>query len=180
MGGSPTGRRPVVRGALAAACMVAAAVSSAGCAGQEQSGTPAHQVSTWLTGAGGVDIGNLEVASRNVDLALTQHNQPAAIREVCDLLSNDAQTGIGDLPTPDSQLTDELNRAYTVATSAGGDCYDGAAGNGRLLARSAAERRQLFVLLGTAVRRIETITGQTPTTDTTAPPDDGDPFAGGT
>jgi hypothetical protein len=161
--------------------VVGLAVALAGCAGQEQSGTPAHRVTTWMTGGGGGSgIGNVEVDSRNIDLALSRHNKPAAIREVCDLLSNDAQTAIGDLPAPDDQLTTELNAAYMVATSAGGDCFNGADGNVRLLARSASERTHLASLLAVAVAHVESVTGRTPTTDTTAPQGGGDPFSGGT
>jgi hypothetical protein len=151
-----------------------------GCAGQEQSGNPAHRVTTWMTAAGGSGIGNVEVASRNVDLAISQHNSPNALREVCDLLSNEAQTAIGNLPAPDDQLTNQLNTAYMDATAAGDDCYNGASGNARLLARSAAERTKLVSLLAMAVQLIESVTGQTPTTDTTVPQDSGDPFSGGT
>jgi hypothetical protein len=157
------------------------AVSLGGCAGQEQSGTPAQQVTTWMNdGSGGSGIGTVEVDSKNVALALARHNAPAAIREVCDLLSNDAQTAIGNLPTPDEQLTLALDAAYEDATAAGDDCYNGAGGNTKLLARSAAERAKLVSLLAVAVQRAEDVTGQTPTTDTTAPPSgSGDPFGGG-
>ncbi len=161
--------------------LVAAALALGGSvlAGCAQGGTTAQQVSSWVQDeSGGSSIGNVEVDVRNVDLAFHQHNQPSAIREVCDLLSNDAQTGVGNLPSPDQQLTDDLNNAYVVATDAGDDCYNGAGGNAKLLARSAAERARLPGLFAIAVQRIETLTGQTPTTQTTAPPDDGDPFAG--
>jgi len=165
---------------LALGCC-ALAGTLAGCAGQEASGTPAQQVTTYMTqGGGGSGIGNVEVDSRNVALALAQHNQPAAIREVCALLSNDAQTAIGNLPTPDLQLTDALNTAYEEATAAGDDCYHGAGGDARLLAQSAAERAKLVTLLDAAVQIVTQVTGQTPTTDTTVPPSGtGDPFAGG-
>jgi len=160
--------------------LVAGAVALGGCAGQEQSGTPAQRITTWIDGGGGSGIGNVEVASRNVDLALSQHNSPAAIREVCALLSNEAQTSIGNLPAPDDSLTNQLNAAYVEATTAAGDCYNGAAGNSRLLARSATERKRASALLATAVQYAESITGRTPTTDTTAPQGGGDPFGGGT
>ncbi len=168
------------RAALALGALTVALVLG-GCAGQEASGTPAQQISTWMgAGGGGSAIGNVEVDSRNIDLALSKHNAPAAIRTVCALLSNDAQTGIGNLPTPDTRLTTALDDAYVDATSAGDDCYNGADGNSRLLARSAAERLRLVTLLGTAVQRVTEMTGRTPTTDTTVPPTgSGDPFAGG-
>ena len=174
--------RPRFRGAtLLVPGALALAVALGGCAGQEQAGPPAKQLSTWLRdGGGGSGIGNVEIASRNVDLALAQHNKPAAIKEVCALLSNDSQSAIGNLPTPDGRLTTALNAAYVVGTSAGDDCYNGAGGNTRLLARSTAERVKLFTLLAAAVRRAAEVTGQTPTTDTTVPPTGGgDPFAGG-
>jgi outer membrane murein-binding lipoprotein Lpp len=144
----------------------------AGCAGQEQSGKPAAQVSTWVSGAGGgVAIGTLEVDSRNIDLAVSSHDPSAALRTVCALLTNDAQTAIGNLPTPDTQLTNDLNTAYEDAAAAGDDCYRGS------LRRSAAERIKLMPLLATAVDRISAITGHSPSTSTTQPPAGGsDPF----
>jgi len=171
-----TGRRAV--GAVVALVAVGSALT--GCAGVEQSGTPAQQVTTWMNGAGGNGIGNVEVDARNVDLALRDHNSAAAVREVCDLLSNDAQTAIGNLPAPDNPLTDELNTAYMDATDAGDDCYNGAGGNTRLLDRSAAERARLVTLLATAVARYESVTGRVPTTETTQPQGNSDPFSGGT
>ncbi len=176
---SPSPRR-LRRGVpVALAALVGAAVLG-GCAGQEQSGTPSQRVTTWMRSVGGSGIGNVEVAARNVDLALKDHNSPNAVREVCALLSNEAQTSIGNLPAPDDELTDQLNSAYQVGTSAGDDCYDGAAGDARLLARSAAERARMMRMLAVAVDRYVSVTGHTPTTDTTAPQDDSDPFAGGT
>ena len=64
--------------------------------------------------SGGSGIGNVEVAARNVDLALARHNAPAAVREVCALLSNEAQTPIGNLPPPTTSSPTELNTAYMV------------------------------------------------------------------
>ena len=164
-----------------AVAALAVAFLVGGCAGQEQSGTPAQRVSTWMVaGGGGSGIGNVEIDAENVDLALAKHNAPAAIKEVCALLSNDAQSAVGILPTPDQELTTALDTAYVDATAAGDDCYNGASGNARLLARSAAERTRLHSLLAVATQRVEAVTGHTPTTDTTVPPTGGgDPFAGG-
>ena len=150
----------------------------AGCAGQEQSGTPAVRVTTWVNGAsGGVAIGTVEVDARNVDLALAHHNTAAALRTVCALLTTDAQTAIGNLPTPDDQLTGDLNSAYEEGSAAGDDCYKGSEGNAALMRRSAEERKKLIPLLATAVDRIVVVTGHTPSTSTTAPSGAGnDPF----
>jgi hypothetical protein len=163
------------------AALLLAAVALAGCAGQEQSGTPAVRVSTWVSGAGGGSaIGSIEVDSRNIDLALAHHNSPAAIKEVCALLTNDAETAIGQLPTPDNQLTDDLNNAYTDGAAAGDDCYKGAGGTASLLKRSAEERKKLIPLITTALDRIVALTGHTPSTSTTQPADNSDPFGGDT
>jgi hypothetical protein len=150
----------------------------AGCASQDQIGAPSARVSSWVSGAGGGSaIGTLEVDSRNADQAFSHHQAAAAIREVCALLTNDAQTAIGNLPTPDAQLTDELNAAYEDAASAGDDCYKGATGDRTLLHRSASERRRLGSLLTTAIERIHSVTGHTPSTSTTLPSGaGGDPF----
>lgn len=170
--------RGATRLAAMAAVILLGSAALAGCAGQDQSGPPAARVSTWVTGAeGGTAIGTLEVDSRNVDLALTHHQSAAAIREVCALLTNDAQTAIGNLPTPDTQLTNDLNAAYEDAAAAGDDCYKGSTGNTSLLRRSASERVQLFPLLAAAVDRITSVTGRTPSTSTTLPSGaDNDPF----
>ena len=150
----------------------------AGCAGQEQSGPPAARVSAWVSGAGGgAAIGTLQVETRNIDLALYRHDPAAAIKTVCALLTNDAQTAIGNLPTPDPQLTADLNRAYEDAAAAGDDCYAGSSGTPSLLQRSAAERARLMPLLAASLDRITHLTGHTPSTSTTRPAaGTGDPF----
>jgi len=174
---APARRR---RRAASVVAVLAVAAALGGCTGQEQSGTPSQRVTTWMRSVGGAGIGNVEVASRNIDLVIATHNVAAAVREACALLSNEAQTAIGNLPAPDEQLTNQLDTAYMDATAAGDDCYGGAGGNAKLLARSAKERTELMGLLATAVDHVRSVTGQTPTTDTTAPQSGGDPFGGGT
>lgn len=158
---------------------VAGAGMLGGCAGQEQSGPPAARVAAWVSGGGGgASIGTLRVDAANVEQALARHDAPAAVKEVCALLTTDAEAANGNLPTPDTVLTDELDTAYEDAASAGNDCYAGAGGNAALLARSARERARLASELDTAVGRITLVTGQAPSTSTTRPADAGDPFAG--
>ena len=174
-------RRRARRGSLALAALVLLGASLlVGCAGPEESGPASARVSAWLSGAGGgAAIGTLKVDSANIDHALAQHQPSAAIKTVCALLTNDAETAIGNLPTPDTRLTDDLNNAYEKAAAAGDDCYQGAGGSASLLHRSAAERVALLPLLTAALDRIESITGHTPSTSTTQP--DGscnDPFGG--
>jgi hypothetical protein len=165
---------------VAAVVVVAGSGILAGCAGPEESGPPAARVTAWMSGAGGgAAVGALQVDSRNIGYALSRHDTPAAIKTACALLTNDAETAIGNLPTPDTQLTDELNSAYEDAAAAGDACYQGASGQSSLLRKSATERSKLGPLLAVAVDRIQAITGHTPSTSTTEA--DGscdDPFGG--
>ncbi len=146
----------------------------------DQTGPPATQVSGWLTtSGGGSSVGQVEADTRNIQLAVARHDTASALRTVCALLTTDAQTAIGNLPTPDTQLTDDLNAAYEEAAAAGNDCYNGANGKASLLRRSATERARVVPMLRTALERIASITGHTPSTSTTAPTDSGnDPFSG--
>ena len=64
----------------------------------------AQQVTTWMATRGVARrIGNVEVDARTSTWPLARHDPPAAVREVCALLSNDAQTAIGNLPIPDDR-----------------------------------------------------------------------------
>jgi outer membrane murein-binding lipoprotein Lpp len=159
-----------------AAIVVLGSLLLSGCT-LDQSGPPATQVSDWIsTSAAGAAIGQVQVDSRNIGLALSRHDPPSAIKTVCALLTTDAQTAIGNLPSPDTTLTDDLNTAYEEAAAAGTDCYNGASG-GSLLRRSAAERKKIAPLLSVAVDRVATITGHTPSTSTTMASGAGDdPF----
>jgi hypothetical protein len=165
--------------ALAVLVTAGVAVAAAGCAGQETSGTAAQQVSTWVAGsAAGASIGEVDADSRAIDVALARHDPAGAIRSVCLVLANDAQVGMGNLPTPDQKLTDELNTADTTAYNAGMDCEKGASGDAALLRRSARERVTAAAQLTTALNRIAAITGHVPSTTTTTAPigSNNDPF----
>jgi len=166
------------RAVVALGLAVVGCLALAGCAGQEQSGTPAHQVSTWVGGAGaGSQIGGIEVDTQNIDLAVRQHDPTGELRSVCALLSSDADTANGDLPTPDQKLTDDLSTAYATAYDAGNDCYNGSGGNKKLLAASTSLRLKAVAQLQVAIARIAAVTGQVPsTTTTTAPSGSPDPF----
>jgi hypothetical protein len=174
----PRSRRSSV--SLVAVVSVAfAALLLAGCAGPQTSAPTPTQVSTWLTSVnGGTAIGQVEADSRNVAHVLATRQPASAVKAACALLTTDALTAIGNLPSPDLGLTDALNTAYEKAAAAGNDCFTGASGNATLLRRSAAERAALVPLLDTAVGRYRTLTGLTPSTSTTlAPAVSPDPFS---
>ncbi len=165
--------------AVLASVIAIGSLMMAGCT-LDPSGSPASQMNGWMTtSGGGAAIGQVEVDSANIDLALARHDPPSAIKTVCALLTTDAQTAIGNLPTPDTTVSDDLNNAYENAAAAGNDCYNGSAG-GALLARSAKERAKIVPMLGSAASLIAAITGHVPSTSTTlAPSDSNDPFAPG-
>ncbi len=172
--------RAVASMAVAGLVVVASGIAGAGCAGQDQTGSAASRVSAWVgPGGGGTSIGTLRADVANVDLAFAAHNKPGAIRTVCALLSTDANKAIGNLPAPDERLTTALNRAFEDAAAAGDECFRGAAGPASLLAASARHRAAFGPLLEVALHRIEAITGHAPSTPTTEPPPNGDPFGGG-
>jgi hypothetical protein len=126
----------------------------------------------------GTAIGQVEADDRNVDLALSKHDPPSQLKTVCALVTNDALTAIGNLPSPDTTLTDELNNAFEDAAAAGNACYQGASGNKRELAASARQRAKFLTLAQAVVEQYRALTGQTPSTTTTlAPPVSPDPFA---
>jgi hypothetical protein len=171
----------MARVALPWMAVIAAAVGAsclAGCAGPQTSPPSAAQVSTWLTSTNaGTAIGQVETDSRNVDHVLALHQPSSAVKAACALLTTDALTAIGNLPSPDPTLTLALNAAYEKASAAGSDCFKGAAGNEPDLRRSARERSDLGSLTAVAVDRYRALTGHTPSTSTTlAPPISQDPF----
>jgi hypothetical protein len=161
------------------ALAVPVALALAGCAGPDGAPATSGQVSSWMTSTNsGTSIGQVEADSRNVTLALSRHDPASQVRTACALLTTDALTGAGNLPSPDTALTDALNRAFQDAASAGNLCYQGASGNRALLRKSATERADFLPLATAVVERYQELTGKTPSTTTTLAPDQSsDPFA---
>ncbi len=129
-----------------------AAVALAGCAGQEQSGTPSARVSTWVSGAaGGAAIGTLRVDSANIDQAwpTTRRRPPSRRCAPCSPTTPRPPSATCPHPTSSSPpiSTTPTRRRPPPGTTA----TPGAAGNASLLRRSAAERAALLPLLATAL-----------------------------
>ncbi|HMD47436.1 MAG TPA: hypothetical protein VKG43_14830 [Acidimicrobiales bacterium] len=160
--------------AVAGVALLTASALLAGCAGQEQSGTPAQRVSTWVTGTGfGATIGTLHGDAQRVDEAVRMSLGTAAVHTVCALLTTDSQSANNDLPTPDDQLTQKLASAYSLEYDAGNDCFTAGAANRSLLARSARERRRAEALLDQALARVTAVSGLVVSTTTTTAPGGG-------
>jgi hypothetical protein len=84
------------------------------------------------------------------------------LRTVCDALVTDALNAHEQLPAPDHQLTGLLDTAYAAAGSSGRDCFDGAGGDGALLARAATERTDALAGLVRAEARYDAVTSTLP------------------
>lgn len=177
-------RRALARTRAATAGAVAVAVGGLALAACSSgpAASPAQQVSSWVSSAGaGAQIRTLQVDAQNVDLAISNHDAPGAIQTTCLLLANDAQKGIGQLPTPDQVLTNALNQAYTSEFNAGEDCYRGAKGDASLMAKAAKEREHGAAQLAGAYAEMTAVIGSAPPTTTTTVPvgSNSDPFSGG-
>jgi len=93
---------------------------AAGCTGY--SGTKANQVSQWASQY--AVIANDQLVVNDV-VAIRASVRAAQLKDVtsnCAGLAVDTGTAYGNLPTPDTTLTAELNVAYEGFASAAGDC----------------------------------------------------------
>lgn len=170
----PAGGRPAKRRASLVATVVLLGGALTACAAGNEVSTSPKAIQAWVIGSQvGASLQTVRVDAENVGFVIVKHNSPSAVRTACALLATDAQTAIGQLPSPDLSLTTTLNNAYSEAATAGTECY-----NGRMAASAAARAKVLGLVRG-ALAQIETLTGHTPSTTTTLNPNDsGDPFAG--
>jgi hypothetical protein len=107
----------------------------AACGPQFSGSTLSEQVTSWATTTGfSASVSTVQGDIRRIDVL---PEPSASLKTDCDVLVTDTLVANQNLPTPDQSLTDLLATAYSVAGSAGHDCFSGGA---RLLARSATER----------------------------------------
>ena len=141
------------------------------------SGTPTQQVRTWVDGTGlGQSVGTVLGDAARVRVAVDDHADSGVLHTDCGVLLTDAQSGNGELPTPNSQLTHLLSSGYALAYDAGYDCYNSGGTNEKLLARATKERIEAEADLQQAVNLVDQLTGSTLSTTTTTQPDDGGIF----
>lgn len=165
------GGRGLKVGLVVAALVMVAAVAFASYGGLGTTGTPRQQLSQWVSGTSfGSTVGTLHDDNLHVAETAAGRWNPGALHTVCAVLTDDAGSANGQLPTPDTALTQLLAHAYTLEFSAGNDCYEAAGGDRRLLARSARLRAEAESLLGQALATVRRRTGlEVPTTTTTQP-----------
>lgn len=156
-------------GLVVAAVAVAAFFASGGVGGG--GGGPGARLERWVTTSGVAgDVGTLEGDGARVRLVVSRHRGSGALRTICAAMANDAQTANGQLPSPDTEVTQLLARAYGLEYDAAQACYRAGTNGRTLLARSAADRTRAHLLFDRAIRRIDAVTGRSVTTTTTFTP----------
>lgn len=113
-------RRRWPRHAAVVLLALGALVSLAGCTGY--SGTVANQVGQWASQYTVISNDNLVISDTS---AIERSYKAGLLKDVtsnCAGLVDDAGTAYGNLPTPDSTLTGELNTAYQDFANAGSLC----------------------------------------------------------
>lgn len=137
------------------------------------SGSPAQRLESWVASTQlGQDIGTLQDDGANVSRALRDHRDATAVRTICAAMANDAQTFNGELPSPDTRVTQLLARAYGLDYDAAEACYRAGTADRALLGKSAADRAQASSLFGQVLGRVRSVTDHSVSTTTTTAPDD--------
>ena len=144
----------------------ATSVALSSCAGEDQMGSAAHRMSVWVGGTNlGPDIGTL--IADNARIPEVVRNGAGALHAACSTMLNDAEAANSELPSPDPEVTDLLNRAYGLEGTAANDCYDSGGTNTKLLTESRHDTIKAEALFNRVLQRIRAIDGQVPSTTTT-------------
>jgi hypothetical protein len=139
-----------------------------------RSGSTADQVRSWVDGTGlGQSIGTVVGDAARVREALAAHRGAGVLHTDCGVLLTDAQSANGELPAPDSELTDLLSSGYALAYDAGYDCYNSGGTNAALVAKANTERIKAEAKLQQAVNLVGQLLGSTLSTTTTTQPGNG-------
>jgi hypothetical protein len=159
-------------GGAALACVVLVVVLvAAGCAGQDEQGTPRQRMRAWVDGTGfGSAVGTLMADGARVERLVAQGADAGSFHTACAVWLNDVAAAEGNLPTPDAQATQQLASAYALETQAAQDCFNAGAADSALQQRSARERTQAAALLSAALAGVGRIVGATVPTSTTTQP----------
>ena len=147
--------------------MLGCALTLTSCAGADQQGSPAHRMSAWVSGTNfGAQIGTLIADDARIPRDVA--NGTGAVHAACSTLLNDAQMAYAELPSPDPDVNQLLNSAYTLEQSAANDCYNAGSTDTKLLTKAQREGIKAEALYNQALQRIREIDGKpVPTTTTT-------------
>jgi hypothetical protein len=150
---------------LAAGLILMLGVAAASCAGEDQEGSPAHQVSVWVKSTGfGEDIGTLVADNARI----ANEKTTGAMHAACGTMEVDADTANQELPIKAApQVTIWLSNAYGLEGTAATECYDAGVTDKALLAKAEAATAKADRLYSRALIAIDSIDGRVPTTTTT-------------
>jgi hypothetical protein len=144
----------------------ASSIVLSSCAGEDQMGSPAHRMSVWVSGTNlGQDIGTL--IADNARIPKVVANGAGAVHAACSTMLNDAEAANTELPSPDSEVTNWLTRAYSLEGTAANACYDSGGTDAQLLTESRRDTIKAEALFNRALQRIRAVAGQVPSTTTT-------------
>jgi hypothetical protein len=120
-----------------AACFLLAACSS----GADVSGTPSQRVQGWSQGVG-FDASTTKIASELNQVTKTaEAGDLGGLQAVSVQLQDDTTIAHAQLPTPDQQLTDQLDTAYQTAYQLANHYLDKGVGADRAAGLAAVERQ---------------------------------------
>jgi hypothetical protein len=159
-------RRTVTKRRLASALLlVLLGIGAASCAGEDQRGSPSHQVSEWVDHTGfGQDIGALVADNARI----TKETTVGAMHAACGTMELDADTANQELPIHGAaQVSEWLATAYGLEGTAANQCYNAGVTNEPLLAKAEQNLKKAQVLLTRSLIAIQSIDGRLPTTTTT-------------
>ena len=153
---------------LLAAVVSLCAVGLSACS-QDQQGTPAQQMSSWVTGtAFAQTLGTLRADMAKSTLEVASSQSSAAVHTVCGVMLVDVESANSTLPTPDTQATNLLSQAYEKIGAAAHECYD-SVGDASKKASFARDRSAGLALLSEGQLQVESVLGHAvkPTTNDT-------------
>jgi hypothetical protein len=155
----------VKRRILTAALIVGLGIGAASCAGEDQRGSPAHQVSVWVANTGfGEDIGTLVADNARI----SKEKTTPAMHAACGTMEVDADTANDELPIHGApQVSEWLATAYGLEGAAATECYNAGVTNPTLLEKAERDLAKAQVLFSRSLIAIQSIDGRLPTTTTT-------------
>ncbi len=155
----------MTRRILTVALLLLVAVGAASCAGEDQTGSAAHQVSEWVENTGfGQDIGTLV----GDNALISKEKSTGGMHAACGAMEVDADTANGELPIHGApQVTAWLSTAYGLEGAAAAECYKAGVTDTKLLAEAQKNLKKAQALFSRSVIAIEAIDGRAPSTTTT-------------
>ncbi len=137
-----------------AVALLVVAVVLAGCASHAPLRT---QVSDWAGTSGIVSLDQQVLDDLSAITKGRAQSSAGAIKTLCDVLNDDAGAAYDELPTPDQQLTNEMNNAFVLLDKGATDCDSGeSSGNRSLVDKSFDEMSRGEGELQQAVRLMAT------------------------